>query len=74
MRHITTIFIHSIMNHIILCYIINVIIVTIIYYYRKIIIWKLLEDIKKIFSAIESELKISKQKFQAKTESKKFKL
>lgn len=32
------------------------------------------EDIRKIFNAIESELKISKQKFQAKTESKKFKL
>ncbi len=32
------------------------------------------EDIKKIFNAIEAELKISKAKFQAKSESSKFKL
>lgn len=32
------------------------------------------EDIRKIFNAIEGELRVTKQKFQAKTESKKFKL
>lgn len=32
------------------------------------------EDIKKIFAAIEAELKETKQKFQAKANSKKFEL
>ncbi len=32
------------------------------------------EDVRKIFSAIESELKITKAKYQAKTQSKKFEL
>ncbi len=32
------------------------------------------EDIKKIFSAIENELKITKAKYQAKTKSGKFEL
>lgn len=32
------------------------------------------EDVKKIFSAIEYELKITKQKYQARTKSKKFEL
>ena len=32
------------------------------------------EDIKKIFSAIESELKVTKAKYQSKAQSKKFEL
>ena len=32
------------------------------------------EDVKKIFSAIDSELKITKAKYQAKAQSKKFEL
>ena len=32
------------------------------------------EDMKKIFSAIENELKITKQKYQAKEKKKKFEL
>ncbi|OON87437.1 hypothetical protein BXO88_03960 [Oribacterium sp. C9] len=32
------------------------------------------EDVKKIFSAIEAELKESKSKFQAKSRNKKFEL
>lgn len=32
------------------------------------------EDVKKIFSAIEAELKNSKQKFQTKSNTKKFEL
>lgn len=32
------------------------------------------EDIKKIFNAIESELKETKQKYQTKTNAKKFEL
>lgn len=32
------------------------------------------EDIKKIFNAIDAELKLTKAKFQAKTENEKFKL
>lgn len=32
------------------------------------------EDVKKIFSAIESELKETKQKYQAKTKNRKFEL
>lgn len=32
------------------------------------------EDVKKIFAAIDSELKITKAKYQAKAQSKKFEL
>lgn len=32
------------------------------------------EDVKKIFSAIETELKVTKQKYKSKTNNKKFEL